>query len=415
MNDVARLQSQFFVYQQLTDITYRLDQIVWNIDDQTKDHPITTEFFLSIRKELHQCFKDYLERCYVKMEYGCGDELMRFNGYFFEKYERVFAKVFNLDGFKPIPSHQPLVPVGNPTLLINNTDRIECPSFQGPSVSCAIQRISFHLRDRNDVEAQREFNELPSQVQEEIYEALWIVRGSPSVNHAIGHENFGEVSFKAKEPRCASTPRQKACAVELIKMQIVVWEMIQFLAVGDKDGLIKALETLPLQMRNEIYRKHWELMDRPTKSHPNESLKKMAHWNFGKVSLLGLESRCDVPMEKKIQTCKAYLADIKQKNSLAQRSVEEKKAVWYKNEIDRDMDWEERAIRKKEDLHFLAKKIVPLFLGNEVSVLPPAPVLHLVTNQPDNSYFTIAAGYVEMYPCLRPFFLQLINTLSMKD
>ncbi len=407
--DIGEAQLQFSVYKQLMDITYRLDKIDWRIEYQTRDHPITTEFFLKMKQELHECFKDYTRRTYTHMIPGCGDELLRLSGYIFEKYERVFQKVFNLGVPKSIPSHQPLVLEG-----ISNT-AIICPSFQGTQVSCAIERLSFHLRNWNNPEALAAFNELPPYVQKEIYDALWIVRGCPSVEHGIGHENFGEVSYKGREPRCASTPRQKACAVELVKMQTAVLEMIQCLERGDMDGCRKALETLPLEMQHAFYRWHWELIGRPTKNHPDESLRKIAHWDFGRVSFYGLEPRCVVSVEKKIETCEAYLIDLKLRNSIAQKLVEVKKAEWYKNEIDRDMPREDRIFIKKKDLHFLAMEIVPLFLGAEILVVPPEPVIHSLTGEQDDSYATLASGYVEKYPCLRPFFLQMINTLDMKD
>jgi hypothetical protein len=117
-------------------------------------------------------------------------------------------------------------------------------------------------------------------------------------------------------------------------------------------------------------------------------------------------------VEKKIQTCQAYLIDLKQKNESALKSIEEKRSIWFCLDLNLDIDTEKKVSLKKEDLHALAAEIIPLYLGKDVPVLPPQPILHSVSRLPDDSYSALAAGYVESYPCLRPFFLHLINSLT---
>lgn len=89
--------------------------------------------------------------------------------------------------------------------------------------------------------------------------------------------------------------------------QAVIREMIQLLTENNKVNFKKAMEALPVPTQHEIYRKHWEMMGSPKKTSHDGHLRSIAHSDFGRVSLLGLDSRCDVAPEKKIQTLQAFM------------------------------------------------------------------------------------------------------------
>lgn len=90
--------------------------------------------------------------------------------------------------------------------------------------------------------------------------------------------------------------------------EAVISKMIEFLAKNDDVNFKKAMSVLPVQTQNEMYRKHWEMMGSPTKTSSDSYLRSIAHSDFGRVSLLGLESRCDVSSAKKIQTLQTFMA-----------------------------------------------------------------------------------------------------------
>lgn len=269
-----------------------------------------------------------------------------------------------------------------------------------PSASLLLGLISFSLRKGDEEQALLDFDSLSSEMQRGVYDALWLVRGKP-----IDHDNFGEVSFKNKEPRCASTPVQKACAVDLYKILAPFVHMLQVLGQNDLEGFKRIFNGLSEPMQNQVYFKHWEMMGKPTEQSSDASLKKIAHPDFGKVSILGLEPRCDVAPEKKAATLTAVLNDLKQKINQFQKSINNLQTHWDSIDSNNSIPGQQKNILKKDSLFRLAKTIVPIFTPDVVI----API------NPQDSFVACAASYIEKHPCLRPFFLQLVPDLNLKS
>ncbi|MBS0604867.1 MAG: TIGR02452 family protein [Verrucomicrobia bacterium] len=284
------------------------------------------------------------------------------------------------------------------------TGSTEVRAASSPSV--LLSRISFLLRHNNEPQALQEFEQLPPDIQKSVYLGMWIVRGRPMPGNPIAHDNFGEVSFKNQEPRCASSPQQKACAVELIKTQVAMMEMMQLFARKDMAAAKAVFESLPQQVQNEIYGKHWEVCGKPTDKSPEESLRKIAHSDFGKVSFLGLDPRCDVPMEKRIETITICMSEFKKKSEAAQTATAQTAADWTNIDFNGSLKGPQKNDHKCQSLLGLAKAIVPLFMGN---IAIEAPQIQ------EKSYKALAAAYVQKYPCLKPYMLQLVNDLRFAN
>lgn len=282
-----------------------------------------------------------------------------------------------------------------------------------PSISSVLNRISYLLRHEKEADALNEFNQLPQEVKGAIYGALWIVRGRPSDQNPIAHLNFGEVSFLNQEHRCYSTPKQKACAVELFKTQASIREMIALFEQNNSTDAIKIFHTLPPQIQNEIYGMHWIACGKPTPDSKDEYLKSIAHIDFGKVSFLGLEERCNVGAENKAKALKEYLPHLIVLFDKHQKLIEQTLSDW-KNIDSSNQPGQQKNTAKKTALISLAAAIVPSFLGHDFKVQIPTPI-NPQTQKPRESHTALAAAYVEQYPCLKPFFLQLENDLSFDN
>lgn len=271
--------------------------------------------------------------------------------------------------------------------------------------------ISYLLRNGKESEALELFNKLPNYEKTEVYGVLWALRGKPMPGSPIHHENFGEVSFLNQEERCKSTPMQKACAIEIFRAKSDITrtiihtlsKMSLIMEKGDTVEYKKLFNGLPREIQNAIKARHWEVCDRPMPGNP------IAHDNFGEVSFLATERRCDVPHSKRIETVKAV------RDSMLSESLYSTYKAIGSDIPAKIQEWEgidaakgrgeNKNNAKKETLHALAKQMVPLFLPEEAAV--PA-VNH-------DSYKGLAAAYVEKYPLLKGCFLLLIPDLRINE
>ncbi len=381
------LQQQIYV------LCKQLDELEWALDDQLKDHPVSDRFLTETKQKAWDCNFEYLKTVYPQISPGSNQKLYNANLHFLQKYERLTFRIIALTPVEPIVSHQQFVEKSHfkpPPAFVEKTGNMRTAD--------SFALISSLLREEREGEALELLCELPIALQKDVFDALYVVRGSPSLNDPIGHENFGEISFKNKEPRCASSPQQKACAVELVNLSLIFPHLISLLK--DKNPVLfkKAFALLPEHIQNEIFAKHWEQMGKPTFRSSQEHLRRIAHNDFGRVSLLSMEARCDVPAEHKIRTLEAYLIDFRKKIGAAQALMRKVKEDWDKLE---GIGGEEKDSIKKKSLQDLAKTIVPLFEGpvHEIEV--------------EGFYHALGTAYVKMHPCLRPFFLQLMNYLGM--
>jgi uncharacterized protein (TIGR02452 family) len=271
-----------------------------------------------------------------------------------------------------------------------------------------LDRISYLLRNGKEAQALSEFSSLPPSIQQAVYEALWRVRGKPVGNNPIAHGNFGEVSFKGLDQRCQSTPQQKACAVELAKVHSALLEIVDaFENKKDQTLANQIFNNLPSQIQNEIYGKHWHEMGQPTDQSTDPNLKKIAHWDFGKVSFLGSEPRCDVPLDRKAQTIKAYLDDYRKKIDSLQDTIQTKQQEWTGIDKSSTIPGNQKNSSKIDTLDQLAKSIGTQFLDKSIPVVKPNPK--------GASFYSLTEAYVEAYPFLRPFFFQLVPTLQITN
>lgn len=80
-----------------------------------------------------------------------------------------------------------------------------------------IYNCALAFRDVSDAQGLLKFQSLKPEVQNKIFECLWKVRGSPTSisNPQIAHSDFGKISMFNQVTRCASTPTEKAQAIEM--------------------------------------------------------------------------------------------------------------------------------------------------------------------------------------------------------
>lgn len=394
------------IQQQILGYSRQLDQIQWRLDDQIRDHPISTEFVSETKYAIWKCYSKYLKRVHPNIQLGADKDLFHRNLHFLEKHERLTFRIMRLVPVEPIIVHQQFIERSQYIQRSSHAPLVETASstesnlgIDEPS-SSLLNRISMLLRQGDGSEALQALNRLPSPLQKNVFDALWIVRGRPSLTDPIGHENFGEISFNDKEPRCASSSQQKACAIELVKLSSLLSDLIPLLRKNDLVLLRRNVELLPIHIQNEIFRKHWEQMGSPSSNSPKEFHRKIAHHDFGRVSFLGLVEKCDVFVAHKIKTIEAYLIDFNQKIVRAQALTDQIKNDW--NQLDsEEVSAEKKVSLKKKNLHDLSREIVPLFEGKTISVEVDS----------DASYHALGMSYINSYPCLKPFFLQLMNNL----
>lgn len=271
-----------------------------------------------------------------------------------------------------------------------------------------LDRISYLLRNGKEQQAISEFSNLPHSIQQKVYETLWIVRGKPVHGNPIAHDNFGEVSFKNLDPRCASTPQEKACAIELAKIPAALLAILDAFENKKDQALANQIfNSLPSKIQNEIYGKHWNEMGQPTDQSTDANLKKIAHWDFGKVSFLGSEKRCDVPLDRKANTMKAYLADYSKKIDALQDVVQQKKTEWTGIDQSSSIRGNQKNSSKIDSLNNLAESIASQFLDKNAPLAKP--------NAKGASYQSLTEAYVEAYPILRPFFFQIVPNLTLAN
>ncbi|GEM_PF-4802927 len=89
----------------------------------------------------------------------------------------------------------------------------------------------------------------------------------------------------------------------------IVCEAIRFLQKKEEANFKKTFESLPIAIQHQLFRKHWELMGEPKKTSEKSYLRKIAHRDFGRVSMLCLDSRCVVSDEQRIRTLEAFLEE----------------------------------------------------------------------------------------------------------
>ncbi len=327
--------------------------------------------------------------------------------------KKLFPHISKKDEFLNLSSQKVSSSLSNRQIKSFSITSLSKTEQSVPSVPSTLNRISFLLRHEKEADALSEFNQLPKEVKGAIYGALWVVRGRPMDQNPIAHVNFGEVSFLNQEKRCYSTPQQKACAVELFKTQASIREMIALFEQNNSTDAIKIFHTLPPQIQNEIYGMHWIACGKPTPDSKDPSLQKIAHIDFGKVSFLGLEERCNVGPEKKAETLKEYLPHLIVLFDQHQKLIEQTLSNWKNIDIS-TQPGQQKNIAKKNALNSLAATIVPSFLGENFKVQIPTPI-NPQTQKPRESHTALAAAYVEQYPCLKPFFLQLDNSLTFDN
>lgn len=311
-------------------------------------------------------------------------------------------------------SSVPQIPLANPLIQfappVNNTvtttaprnvsfkviDAPQLPEAPKQSLSVTLSRVSYFLRHNQEGRAFEEFKNLPEDVKRAVFGALWVVCGKPMPGNPIAHDNFGEVSFFNHEQRCASTSQQKACAVELMKTEHSIKEVITLLKADQFEGAKKIFLKLPPQIQRAIYEVHWNVCG-------GLSLpRNMAHDNFGEVSFLGQEQRCAVPCSKKAETLETYLPQFLKNSEAAQELV----AGMLQNFKDIDNSQRtvsaSKTIDKNQSIHAFATQIIGIFLGQEHKV--ELPVLDNTT-RPE----VMVEAYIKKYPFLKPFLMQIAS------
>ncbi len=271
--------------------------------------------------------------------------------------------------------------------------------------------VYYLLRTGKETEALERFDKLASYEKLQVYNTLWILRDKPMPGSPIHHENFGEVSFLNQEERCKSTSIQKACAIEITRTKsditgtilLTLSKMILIMQKGDTVEYKKLFHRLPREIQNAIQKTHWEVCGRPMPGNP------IAHDNFGRVSFLAEEKRCDVPNDTRIDTLNAVSTSMR--TELLKTTYKElgsdipaKIQEWEKIDASK-VAGQAKNDAKKETLHALAKQIVPLFLPAEASI----------PNVFSDSYKALAAAYLEQYPFLKGYFLLLIPDLRINE
>lgn len=90
---------------------------------------------------------------------------------------------------------------------------------------------------------------------------------------------------------------------------------------------------------------------------------------------------------------------------LVQAVARQTQLAWLKMDMNLEMTGETKDAIKRENLHSLVSRVVPLLSGNAL------PVSRL-SLEAGASYHALASAYMNQHPCLRPVFLQLMNYLA---
>ncbi len=287
----------------------------------------------------------------------------------------------------------------------------------------ALQIISGLFAQNRESDALSLLLKLPKAIQREVYESLWIIRGRPMGENPIAHRNFGEVSFWGSEPRCLSTNEQKVSSLQyviaryLVEIQLdkKIIELMNHIQNGSESRVASTFNTLPSCIQEKIYFGLWEASGRPSPDSSDPVLKRMAHPDFGKRALFGLEPCCGVSMKIKynaLQNVRSWLKSaISNQFSYLQTSVEKEVLNWRAIDRNRSMAGQEKNLAKKKSLRELAKNIVGLCGGDRIQ--EPTPETNPITRRPRESCEALTAAYVNQYPITRPFFSQLVPNLRL--
>jgi uncharacterized protein (TIGR02452 family) len=270
------------------------------------------------------------------------------------------------------------------------------------SITEQLNRIASLFRQGKDAEALKEIKELPGANQNNINFALWLVCGKPS-----GHANFGEYALYNKGEGCVASLDQKAAAIEFCKTKATIYEMMYHFGKGEEAKAIELFKTLPKEIQEKIYEKHWEVCGKPTPQSEDPALKAMAHDNFGKVSFFGEEARCAVSADKKIETLKAYLPGLYDKMNECQLLIPQVKDDWKKIDTSTTIKGQDKNTEKQKSLKQFANTLASTLLGTPtVLAVPPST---------GTSHVALIAAYVEKYPFLRPFLSQLHDKFEFPE
>jgi uncharacterized protein (TIGR02452 family) len=208
-----------------------------------------------------------------------------------------------------------------------------------------------------------------------------------------------------------ANPQQKAIAVELSHIQVALSQTCNAFENHDQDLALKFFNALPKEIKNRIYYRHWVNMGCP----------KDKGDDFARVSFQNTDEGhpCYASPQKKDETIRMYsttiafhnlkMLDLQKKMQEACKTWEECKSI-SGSYINSSVVNNAKSDLKKKILHQLANEIVSVFGG--VDAIKP---------QKDDSPEALAKAYVNAYPFIYPFFLQLIpdltsaNELQWKD
>ncbi len=296
-------------------------------------------------------------------------------------------------------------------------------SSQKPASSLSQQllTISHLLRNGKESEAMQEFSKLEEPTKRKIFELTWIIHG----RRLDYPGDFGEHSFTGIVSHIKSSPQQKASAIEFFIQQesskLPIQAMIEKLKNNnDIDGLKQIFKTLPFQVQREICGTHWKVCGEPTDQSSDERLRKMAHGNFGEVSFLDLDPRCLVPAGDKIKTLETYLTQLSSfrdaRFATAEELVKTEANSWKTIDQSSTMKGQEKNDAKRAALFPFANKLIRLFVGMpQGQDIVAVPAILKSDGSEVKKFEAYAAAYVKRYPCLKPYFLQLIGTLELED
>lgn len=87
-----------------------------------------------------------------------------------------------------------------------------------------------------------------------------------------------------------------------------VKQIVHLLENNQETEAIALFRKLPETVQNHAFKKHWKCMGKPTPESQDSRLRSMAHPDFGRVSLLNQDPRCQASSQEKARTMKAVLA-----------------------------------------------------------------------------------------------------------
>jgi uncharacterized protein (TIGR02452 family) len=181
------------------------------------------------------------------------------------------------------------------------------------------------------------------------------------------------------------------------------------------DEAMIVFSSLPNQIQSDIFGKHWEVCGKPTKESKEESLRKMAHDQFGKVSFLDTVKECKVPNAKRAEAVEKCLPLLEGKILAAKEATHKTALKW--NQINQSpIPGLEKNEKKKASLDALIKnELFPLFYGKKLVCETPDCDVNPNTGLPGNSIQAYLAAYAKKYPCFTPFCLQLFPSLKLEN